>query len=101
MSFKKSEKKVVNHDVIVTRAKLFEATDKHPENIVFDMTVNGVTVYGCRWVEGEKNGKSYKFVAFPNYKGKDGNYWNYAFVSLSDEDIATIESMLHKLIDCE
>lgn len=105
MAFKKNETKVVshdvvNHDVVVTRAKLFEAKDNKSEALVFDMAVNGVTIYNCRWMEGEKDGKPYKFVAFPNYKNGD-KYWNYAYVALSPEDIDTIEKMLHKLIDCE
>lgn len=93
---KKNE--TVNHDVVVTRARYFEATDEKPEAYLFDMTVNGVSIYGCRWCEGEKDGKHYKFVAFPSYKSGD-KYYSYAYVKLSQEDVDTIERMIERILE--
>lgn len=100
MAFKKNEEKK-NHEINVTRARLFSGSNGKPDAVVFDMVVNGVSLYGCRFVEGEKNGKPYKFVSFPNYKGSDGKYYSHCWVSLTDEDTANIETALHKIIDCE
>lgn len=94
----KNENVAVNHDVIVTRAKYFEATANKPEAYIFDMEVNGVSIYNCRWIEGEKDGKPYKFVSFPNYKSGE-RYYNYCYVKLSDEDINTIESMIYRILE--
>lgn len=91
MNTKKSAKKndtAVNYEVEVIRAHQFE-----DGSIVFDMTINGVTIYGNRLVEG-KNGQ---FVSFPSRKGKDGQYYSHAFAKLSKEDtdkiVAQIEEM--------
>lgn len=83
-----------NHDVVVTRAKQFDNGD-----VVFDMTVNDVTIYNCRWIEGAKDGKEFKFVAFPNRKAKDNNYYNHCYVKLSQEDTDTIEKMIVKVLE--
>lgn len=91
----KNTNKEINHDVVVTRAK---ETDR---GIRFSMDVNGVSINGCYWREGEKNGKDYCFVAFPSYKGSDEKYYNHAYVKLSDEDLKTIESMITKIINPE
>lgn len=91
MNTKKSAKKndtAVNYEVEVIRAHQFE-----DGSIVFDMTINGVTIYGNRLVEG-KNGQ---FVSFPSFKGMDGQYYSHAFAKLSKEDtdkiVAQIEEM--------
>ena len=60
----------------VTRAREFENG-----GLVFDMVVNGVTIYGCQWVEGEKDGRDYAFVSFPSRQSKkDKKWYNIAYV---------------------
>lgn len=87
---KDSSKNVIN----VTRAREFENG-----GLVFDMVVNGVTIYGCQWIEGEKNGKEYAFVSFPSRQSKkDGKYYNIAYVKLSDDDTKNIESQIDALL---
>lgn len=49
-------------------------------DVVFDVEINGVSIYGCRVVEG-KNGD---FISFPQRKGKDGKYYSIAWVKLDD-----------------
>lgn len=85
------KKKEVNEVVInaeVTRVNQVKDT------VFFDMVVNGVTIYGCKVVEGSKG----DFISFPSHKGKDGKYYNHAWVKLSDEDsqkiIAQVEEKL-------
>ena len=78
----------------VTRAREFENG-----GLVFDMVVNGVTIYGCQWVEGEKNGREYAFVSFPSRQSKkDQKYYNIAYVKLTDEDTAEIEKQIDSLL---
>ena len=78
----------------VTRAREFENG-----GLVFDMVVNGVTIYGCQWVEGEKNGRDYAFVSFPSRQSKkDKKWYSIAYVKLSDDDTAEIEKQIDALL---
>lgn len=51
-------------------------------NVICDLVINDVTIYGCRIVEGKKG----DFVGFPQYKGSDGNYYSHVYIKLSDEE---------------
>ena len=62
------------------------------DNITFTLIVNGVSIYGCRIVEG-KNGD---FVSFPSRKGNDGKYYSHAYIKLSASDVDTIEKLISK-----
>lgn len=63
--------------------------------VAFNLTVNGITIYGCRVVEG-KNGD---FISFPQQKGRDNKYYNIVFVPISNEDsnkiLAEVERQLN------
>lgn len=50
--------------------------------VLFTLIANGIAIYSCRVASGS-NGD---FVSFPQYKGKDGKYWNYAYYKLTAED---------------
>lgn len=85
----------------VLRAKDFTKDDaKENEcSIVFDMKVNGVTIYGCWYRTGsDKKGEDYEMVSFPSQKGKDGKYYNHAYVQLQQSDIDFISAEIEKLI---
>lgn len=85
----------------VLRAKDFTKDDaKENEcSIVFDMKVNGVTIYGCWYRTGsDKKGEDYEMVSFPSQKGKDGKYYNHAYVQLQQFDIDFISSEIEKLL---
>lgn len=61
-----------------------------------DVIINGVTIYGCRIVDGKKG----EFVAFPSHKSeKDDKYYNYAWVDLDDDDTEEIIKQAKKLSD--
>ena len=85
---KKKESNEVSVNAKVTRA------NQVGETVFFDMEVNGVTIYGCKVVEGSKG----DFISFPSHKGKDGKYYNHAWVKLTDEQskeiIAQVEEAL-------
>ena len=78
----------------VTRAK------ELPDVVMFDMTVNGVTIYGCSYKTFERKDGSGEFakIDFPSRKGNDGKYYKHAYVKLSAEDVTTIEEQLNALI---
>lgn len=62
------------------------------------VTLVYVTIFNLTWIEGEKNGKEYKFVSMPQRKGSDGNYYNICRVDISDDLLTDIESQLSDLL---
>lgn len=74
-------------------ANVFEASTG---TVFFNLTINEVTIYGCRVVEG-KNGD---FISFPQKKGNDGKYYNHAYIKLTDDEskaiIAEVEKEVNK-----
>ena len=64
-------------------------------NVLFDLELNGVRIYGLSVVEG-KNGD---FISFPQRKGKDGKYYSYAWANLSDKDAADILSEVENMLN--
>lgn len=87
------EEKVEVFKVKVLRANEF--TDKNGNDTTFfDMEVNGVKIFGCRFMTG-KNGD---FVSFPSQKGKDGKYYNHAWVDLPSDVIADIDKQLDDIL---
>ena len=65
--------------------------------VFFNLTINGVTIYGCR-VGTTKNG-GVDFIAFPSHKDANGKYWNYAYVKLSDADVKEILAEVEKEVN--
>ena len=84
---KKAENKIESHEIQVIRAKLLDNV------IMFDMVVNGVTIYGCSYktLHRKDNDEEFAKIGFPSRKGKDDKYYNHVYVKLSDEDVETIE----------
>lgn len=85
---KEGKEQTVVSDLQVLRAKEYKGTT------FLDLQVNGVKIYGCRFVEG-KNGD---FISFPSYKGNDGKYYNYAYVDLDEAMVKLIDEQLDKLL---
>ena len=82
----KEEMKI--HDLEVIRAK------EYKETVFFDVRINGVNVYGCRFIEG-KNGD---FVSFPSYKGSDGKYYSHAYIKLDEASVKLIDEQIDNLL---
>ena len=72
----------------VIRAKEYKDT------VFFDVNINGVSIYGCRFVEG-KNGD---FVSFPSYKGNDGKYYSHAYIKLDEATVSLIDEQIDELL---
>ena len=99
---KKTEEKAEQTQALaieVLRAHDLTKDDQEGCNIAVDLKINGVTVYGCFYREGkDKKGNDYQMVSFPSHQGKDGKYYNYAYVKLTDEDVEKISKDIEKLL---
>ena len=93
----KKENKAVDHEIEVLRAVEFPEKNGH-NNIGFDVKINGVTIYGCILIQGEKDGEEYSFPTFPQRKGKDDKYYNIVYVELSKADKEAIEKGIEALL---
>lgn len=76
------------YNLEVKRAKEYKNT------LFFDVEINGVMIYGCRFIEG-KNGD---FVSFPSYKGNDGKYYSHCYIKLDEAAISLIDEQIDKLL---
>ena len=63
--------------------------------VAFDMTVNGISIYGCRVVE-TKDGD---FIGLPQRKGKDGKYYSIVWARFSEADTKDILSEVEKQLN--
>lgn len=63
--------------------------------VTFDMTVNGISIYGCIVVE-TKDGD---FIGLPQRKGNDGKYYSIVWAKFSEADtkdiLAEVENQLN------
>ena len=82
------EEAVKIYNLEVKRAKEYKNT------VFFDVDINGVMIYGCRFVEG-KNGD---FVSFPSYKGSDDKYYNHCWIKLGDAEVKLIDEQIDQLL---
>ena len=82
------EEAVKIYNLEVKRAKEYKNT------VFFDVDINGVMIYGCRYVEG-KNGD---FVSFPSYKGSDGKYYNHCWIKLDEASVNLIDEQIDQLL---
>ena len=63
--------------------------------VTFDMTVNGISIYGCRVVE-TKDGD---FIGLPQRKGKDGKYYSIVWARFSEADTKDILAEVEKQLN--
>lgn len=82
-------------EIIITSYSVDRVNATKSGTVFADITINGVTIYGVRVVEG-KNGD---FLSFPENKDNNGRYWHIAYCRLSDKDqndiLAEIERQLN------
>ena len=82
------------NNITVIRAHKYEKDNK--VTVFFDMTVNSVSIYGCKFMTGSKG----DFVALPQTKTGD-KWYNIVWVKLTDDDIKNIENQCKALIDIQ
>lgn len=81
----KTKSKTYNHEYAVRRAVQFDDS-----GVLFDLTIDDLTIYGCRVVEG-KNGD---FIGLPSRKDNDGKYWGIVYKRFTDEETSAILDMV-------
>lgn len=93
---KKKQSDVINDFQIVVVSHVHDFGNGR---IGFNATFDGlVTIYNMTYIEGNKNGKEYAFVSMPQEKGKDGNYYNRAWLHITDDLLSSIQSQLEKAL---
>lgn len=69
--------------------------NQYKDRVYFDLTLNGIKIYGCTVVEGKRG----DFISFPSKKGKDDKWYSIVYARLSDNDqeiiLAEIEKQLN------
>lgn len=78
--------------------KVIRAKECKNNNVMIDLEVNGVTIYGAFYVEGNKDGKDYALVSFPSRKADNGKYYHYCYIKLSSSEIDDIAKQIDTLI---
>lgn len=63
--------------------------------VTFDMTVNGIAIYGCRVVE-TKDGD---FIGLPQRKGNDGKWYSIVWAKFSWTDTKDILEEVERLLN--
>ena len=63
--------------------------------VAFDMTLNGISIYGCRVIE-TKDGD---FIGLPQRKGKDGKYYSIVWAKFSETDTMDILEEVEKQLN--
>lgn len=88
-------KKAVVKKVEVLRAHEFESGD-----VAFDLKVDdAVNIYGMIYKEVQKDDKEYQIINFPQRKGNDDNYYNYAYFYIDEALKAEIIKQLEEKVD--
>ena len=85
---KKEEKKMewINDKFAIQNVRNFEDKNVCFFNLYVKSVIGNVAIYGCKIVSG-KNGD---FIAWPNQKGSDGNYYDVANIRLNDGEADAI-----------
>ena len=63
--------------------------------VAFDMTVNGISIYGCRVVE-TKDGD---FIRLPQREGNDGKWYSIVWAKFSEADTEYIVAEVEKQLN--
>jgi len=65
--------------------------------VFFDMTLNGIKINGCKLMERKVDKKI--FVAFPQVKGSNGNYYPVVSCYLDDDTTELIVNAVENIIN--
>lgn len=84
----------IKYDVTVSNARVIS------EDVVsFDMTANGVRIYGMIYRAGTSDkDEEYELISFPSKKAKNGKYYSHCWFPISNELKAYIIDELEKLM---
>ena len=83
-------------------AKVIRAHQFDDGNISIDFDVNGVTIYGARYIQYKtKEGKEGDMISLPSYKvekDKQTNYYNHVWFPMSNELKENILDQVEKIL---
>lgn len=82
--------------IVISSYNINRVYPREDGTVFADVTINGVTVYGCS-VRAGKGGEA--FLAWPSMKGKDGKYYKQAWAPLSNEDQDSIIQAIYDKVD--
>ena len=68
---------------------------QYKDTVFFDITINGIKIYGCTVVDGKKG----DFISFPSKKGKDDKWYSIVYARLSSSDQKKILSEIEKQLN--
>lgn len=90
----RKEKPVYEYEIKVTRV----LNGKY--DVLFDMVINNVTIYGCRVLE-TKDGTP--FVGFPQKPDRKNRkkFWSIAYAPLTDEQTADVMRQICEQLEME
>lgn len=77
--------------------KIIRAYEFNDGTISFDMDFEGVSLYRVMI----RSGKNGDFIAFPSYKGSDGNYYHYYYINFDEETAEAIIDAVNAKLDSE
>lgn len=95
---KKEEKEAAAEDHVIEIKRANNLADKGV--IMFDMVVNGITIYGCsyKWLTRKEDGQEFAKVGFPSRKGSDDKYYNNVYFKISEKDMDQIDKGIEALL---
>lgn len=80
--------------------KVIRATQFDDSSAGFDITVNGITIYGMIYREYVNKKKEEGFlIDFPSRKGKDGKYYHHVFFPITLEMKNDIHNQLIHMLN--
>lgn len=90
------QKNTETKEHVAYEAEVLRAVKFKDGRIVFDLRVNGITIYGMRYVEYmTKDGQPGSMLSFPSRKDeKSGKYYSYAWFPISRELQEDIEDQI-------
>ena len=83
--------------VTVDSFKILRAHEFDNGNVSFDLELNGVKFYRLSVVSAKET--DHQFIGFPSYQSKDGKWYNYYFIQLSDSDSDKIIDEVYNNLD--
>ena len=91
-----TQENAIKYDCKVTRAK--DLGEDNP--IMFDMIVNGITIYGLSYKTFQRKDGSGEFntIGFPSHKGNDDKYYNWVYFKIDDTLFEDIERQIESLL---
>ena len=72
-----------------------DRVSQYKKTVFFDITLNGIKIYGCTVVEGKKG----DFISFPSHKGSDDKWYSIVYARLSAHDQEIILAEVEKRIN--